>query len=322
MPETPLRLVFAGTPAFAATHLAALIESPHRIAAVYTQPDRPAGRGKKLQASAVKALAMQHGLPLRQPGGLRSDTETQALAALEADVMVVVAYGLILPQAILDTPRLGCLNVHASLLPRWRGAAPIQRAIEAGDTRTGVTIMQMDAGLDTGDMLSVATCPITAGTTAAALQERLAELGAPLLRRVLDDLPGYQRAATPQPEAGVTYAHKIGKPEAEIDWSLDAATLQRRIRAFNPVPVCFSWLAGERLKIWEAQALPAGGGGAAPGRILAADRRGILVQCGEGELCISRLQLPGGRALTAEQILNSRADSFAPGTLLGAPASG
>jgi methionyl-tRNA formyltransferase len=322
VPDKPLRLVFAGTPAFAATHLAALIDSPHPIAAVYTQPDRPAGRGKKLQASAVKSLALQHGLPVRQPAGLRSGDEAEALAALQADVMVVVAYGLILPQAILDAPRLGCLNVHASLLPRWRGAAPIQRAIEAGDAETGVTIMQMDAGLDTGDMLAVATCPIGGTTTAAALQQRLAELGAPLLRRVLDDLQRYRQAATPQPEAGVTYAHKIDKTEAEIDWSLDATVLQRRIRAFNPAPVCFSWLAGERLKIWEAQSLPAGGDGAAPGRVIAADGRGILVQCGAGQLCVSRLQLPGGRPLTAQQILNSRADSFAPGTRLGAPALG
>ncbi len=320
MSAQPLRVVFAGTPEFAALHLAALLTSRHELAAVYTQPDRPAGRGKKLQASPVKALALAHDIPVLQPASLRSDDAVAELAQLQADVLVVVAYGLILPQAILDTPRLGCINVHGSLLPRWRGAAPIQRAIEAGDAESGVTIMQMDAGLDTGDMLAMASCPIDAGTTAASLHDRLAELGAPLLCEVLNELPAYQSRAEAQPEAGTTYADKILKSEAEIDWQLDAATLQRRVRAFNPFPVCFSWLGGERLKIWEAQRLPEIEGAGEAGEILAADKRGVLVQTGNGQLCITRLQMPGGKALSAEQILNSRADSFAPGTRLGAAA--
>jgi methionyl-tRNA formyltransferase len=313
MADTPLRIVFAGTPDFAARHLAALLETRHLVLAAYTQPDRPAGRGKKLQASPAKQLAEQAGLPVYQPVSLRDETAQQALAELDPDVIVVVAYGLILPQAVLDIPRLGCLNVHASLLPRWRGAAPIQRAIEAGDGETGTTIMQMDAGLDTGDMLATASCPIGPDTTAASLHDDLAAAGAPLLLQVLDDLPGFQHTARQQDDTLATYANKILKQEAALNWQLDAATLDRAVRAFNPFPICFSTLAGERIRVWEAK--PAGTATLPepPGTILKADARGILVNCGQGQLSIQRLQLPGGKSLTAEQVLNARRELFAPG---------
>jgi methionyl-tRNA formyltransferase len=308
-----LRLLFAGTPDFAAIHLKALVDSEHQLIGVYTQPDRPAGRGKKLQASPVKRLAAEAQLPVFQPASLRGEKEQQQLAELGADALVVVAYGLILPQAVLDAPRLGCLNVHASLLPRWRGAAPIQRAIEAGDRETGITIMQMDAGLDTGDMLATATCPIRPDTSAASLHDELAELGAPLLLSVLNDLPRFQQNALPQDDSAATYAPKILKSEAGLDWTRDAADLDRAIRAFNPFPVCFSTLAGERVKIWQAEPLSGATGPISPGTILRADREGILVSCGSGQLRIQRLQLPGGKPLSAEQILNARRELLSPG---------
>lgn len=315
MTRPPLKLIFAGTPDFAATHLKVLIDSEHQLLGVYTQPDRPAGRGKKLHASPVKQLAESAGLPVYQPLSLKDEQEQIRLADLGADVMVVVAYGLILPQAVLDSPRLGCLNVHASLLPRWRGAAPIQRAIEAGDSETGITIMQMDAGLDTGAMLATASCEIDGDTTAARLHDTLAGLGSPLLAQVLQDLPGFSKTASKQDNALATYAHKILKSEAEINWQADAPTLDRAIRAFNPFPVCYSSLKDERVKLWQAS--PAGSITLpeAPGTILQADRRGILVNCGEGQLNIERLQLPGGKALTAEQLLNARSELFAPGSV-------
>jgi methionyl-tRNA formyltransferase len=309
----PLRLIFAGTPEFAATHLNALIDSEHQLLAVYTQPDRPAGRGKKLQASPVKQLAQDKGIPVRQPLSLKDAEAQRELAALDADLLVVVAYGLILPQAVLDIPRLGCLNVHASLLPRWRGAAPIQRAIEAGDTQTGITIMQMDAGLDTGDMLATGHCAIDQFTTAASLHDRLAELGPPLLLEVLHDLPDSQRQAAKQDDKLATYASKILKPEAAIDWHRDAAELDRSIRAFNPFPVCYTTLGGERIKIWQARPASTVRAAEPPGCILRADREGIVVNCGVGQLTIQRLQLAGGKVLDTEQLLNARAELFAPG---------
>lgn len=322
MSERPLRLIFAGTPEFAAIHLASLIDSKHQLIAAYTQPDRPAGRGRKLQASPVKQLAETAGIPVYQPASLRDTQEQQALAELNADLMIVVAYGLILPQAVLDAPRLGCLNVHASLLPRWRGAAPIQRAIAAGDTETGITIMQMDAGLDTGDMLATARCPIARQTTAASLHDQLADLGAPLLLEVLEDLPSRQQLALKQDDAQATYASKILKPEAEIDWCQDAAILGRLTRAFNPFPICYTTLAGERVKIWQTQPAGTVSMPEAPGTILRADREGILVNCGGGQLNIQRLQLPGGKPLSAEQLLSSRAQQFAPGQQFALPAAG
>mgnify|MGYP001825809490 FL=1 len=308
-----LRIVFAGTPDFASLHLKALIGSKHQLIGVYTQPDRPAGRGKKLQSSPVKQLAGSHDIPVFQPASLRSPDAQQGLAELQADLLVVVAYGLILPQAVLDTPRLGCLNVHASLLPRWRGAAPIQRAIEAGDTETGITIMQMDAGLDTGDMLAVSRCGIGPETTAASLHDQLAALGPPLLLQVLDNVGEYQHQAISQDDSLATYAEKILKPQAEIDWALDAETLDRKIRAFNPFPVCYSTLAGERVKLWQARPIPAGGTSAPAGTILSAHREGIAIACGEGRLLVEKLQLPGGKTLSAEQLLNARGELFAPG---------
>jgi methionyl-tRNA formyltransferase len=299
-----------------------LIDSKHQLLAVYTQPDRPAGRGKKLQASPVKRLAEGAGLPVYQPASLRDIAAQQRLAELAADVLVVVAYGLILPQAVLDVPRLGCLNVHASLLPRWRGAAPIQRAIEAGDDESGITIMQMDAGLDTGGMLATANVPIDGNTTAASLHDQLATLGTPLLLQVLGDLPAYQHRVCIQDDDLATYASKIQKYEAQIDWCQDARLLDRHVRAFNPFPVCFSTLGNDRVKIWQARVASSVASREAPGTILQADREGIVVNCGSGQLTIARLQLPGGKPLSAQQMLNARGDLFAPGQQFSSPATG
>jgi len=311
---SPLRLVFAGTPEFAARHLRVLLDSHHEILAVYTQPDRPAGRGKKLTVSPVKDLALSEKVNVYQPHSLRDPMPREELADLHADVLVVVAYGLILPQDVLDSPHLGCINVHASLLPRWRGAAPIQRAIEAGDTRSGITIMQMEAGLDTGPMLAQAETTITESTSAGALHDQLAELGPPLLLEVLADLPGYLVGAQTQTEDAVTYAHKLDKAEASIDWSQDAWVIRRRILAFNPFPVCWTSLDGARLKIWDAQA---GEGSGKAGEIISATTAGLTVACGTGSICLSRLQLPGGKALAAADLLNARREMFSPGRILG-----
>jgi methionyl-tRNA formyltransferase len=311
--DIPLRLLFAGTPDFAALHLRALIESKHQLIGVYSQPDRPSGRGKKLQPGPVAKLALDANLPLFQPVTLRDTEVQQQLAQLGADVMIVVAYGLILPQAVLDLPRFGCLNVHASILPRWRGAAPIQRAIEAGDEETGVTIMRMDAGLDTGDMLAAARCPIGPETTAASLHDELAALGPPLLLEVLEDLQGHLDRACKQDDAEACYAGKVLKSEARIDWSRDATSLDRTIRAFNPFPGCFAILAGQRVKIWRARPIREPAGPGAAGTILRADRDGIVVSCGDGQLNIQQLQLPGGRPLSASQVLNAGRGNFAAG---------
>jgi len=319
MPAKPLKLIFAGTPEFAAIHLNALIESKHQLIGVYTQPDRPAGRGKKLHASPVKRLAQEAGVSVFQPRSLKDEQAQQQLAGLGADAMVVVAYGLILPQAVLDAPRLGCLNVHASLLPRWRGAAPIQRAIEAGDAETGITIMQMDAGLDTGDMLATASCLIKEDTSAASLHNTLAGLGPPLLLDVLDRLPELQQSARKQDDQRATYASKIVKSEAQLDWTLDAASLDRAIRAFNPFPVCFSRVGSERVKVWLARVVGTNSLPEPPGTIIRADKQGIIVNCGKGQLAIQQLQLPGGKALSAEQVLNSRRELFAPGQAFSPP---
>jgi methionyl-tRNA formyltransferase len=318
MRSPPLRIVFAGTPEFAATHLSALQQSGHELVAVYTQPDRPAGRGKKLTPSPVKLAAEAAGLRVFQPASLKDEAQQRHLAELNPDVLVVVAYGLILPQAVLDIPRLACLNVHASLLPRWRGAAPIQRAIEAGDSETGITIMRMDAGLDTGDMLATGSCPIGQGTTAASLHDQLADCGTPLLLEVLEDLPAYLASAQKQDDAKATYAKKILKTEAEIDWNQKAIALDRAIRAFNPFPVCFTSVAGQRLKIWEAQTAARYSEEDHPaGTITRADRKGIRVRCGAGELIITRLQLPGGKVLDAAQMLNAKSALFTTGARLG-----
>jgi methionyl-tRNA formyltransferase len=311
-----LRLVFAGTPQFAASHLQALLDSPHHIAGVYTQPDRPSGRGKKLTPSPVKQLALDAGLDIFQPASLRNDEAASELASLQCDLMIVVAYGLILPQQILDTPRRGCLNVHASLLPRWRGAAPIQRAIEAGDVESGICIMQMDAGLDTGPVLARCSVPISPGTNAGQLHDKLAAAGPGLLLEVLADLPRRQRGATRQQESGASYAHKIDKSEARLDWSGDAQQLQRKVLAFNPFPIAWTTLDGQRVKIHDARACDGDG---PPGQIIAADSQGIQVACGDGALNISLLQLPGGKALPVAELLNARRELFAVGTVLGKP---
>lgn len=312
--KPPLRLIFAGTPEFAARHLKALLDAGHTIAAVYSQPDRPAGRGKKLQASPVKQLALEHGLTVYQPLNFKAPEALAELQAHQADLMVVVAYGLILPQAVLDAPRLGCINVHASLLPRWRGAAPIQRAIEAGDAETGITIMQMEAGLDTGPMLLKTSCAISDQDSAASLHDKLAEQGGPALVSAIASLAQGELIAETQDDALTCYAPKITKEEAEINWQDSAATLCRKIRAFNPFPVSYTYLGEDRLKIQSAKALDAQG---EPGFILRADAEGIVVACGQGAIQITELQLPGARAMSAKELLNARAERFASGTVLG-----
>lgn len=320
MSKHPLRVIFAGTPAFSAIYLSALVESEHTLSGVYTQPDRRAGRGRKLQASPVKQLAEAKGLAVYQPTTLKDEAVQNELAGLDADLMVVVAYGLILPQAVLDIPRLGCVNVHASLLPRWRGAAPIQRAIEAGDADTGITIMQMDAGLDTGAMLATTRCPIGPGTTAAELEDDLAHRGPGLLLEVLDDIARRQREGQAQDDAQATYAHKIVKAEAEIDWSQDAGALDRKVRAFNPAPVCYTFLGEKRVRVWQAKPLADGHSAEPAGTILRASPDGIVVRCGEGELALETLQLEGGKALSTSQLLSAHQSLFKPGARFAAAA--
>ncbi|MCO7556909.1 methionyl-tRNA formyltransferase [Metapseudomonas otitidis] len=310
-----LRLVFAGTPEFAAEHLKALLDTPHQIVAVYTQPDRPAGRGQKLMPSPVKQLALQHGLPVLQPPTLRDPAAQEELRALAPDLMVVVAYGLILPQVVLDIPRLGCINSHASLLPRWRGAAPIQRAVQAGDAESGVTVMQMEAGLDTGPMLLKVTTPITAGDTGGSLHDRLAQLGPQAVVQAIAGLAAGTLQGEVQDDALATYAHKLNKDEARIDWNRPADELERLVRAFNPWPICHSTLDGQPLKVLAAE--PAEGRGQ-PGQILDASKDGLTVACGEGALRLTRLQLPGGKPLAFADLYNSRREQFAPGQVLGA----
>lgn len=310
-----LRLVFAGTPEFAAEHLKALLDTPHQIVAVYTQPDRPAGRGQKLMPSPVKQLALQHGLPVLQPPTLRDPAAQEELRALAPDLMVVVAYGLILPQVVLDIPRLGCINSHASLLPRWRGAAPIQRAVQAGDAESGVTVMQMEAGLDTGPMLLKVTTPISAGDTGGSLHDRLAQLGPQTVVQAIAGLAAGTLQGEVQDDALATYAHKLNKDEARIDWNRPADELERLVRAFNPWPICHSTLDGQPLKVLAAE--PAEGRGQ-PGQILDASKDGLTVACGEGALRLTRLQLPGGKPLAFADLYNSRREQFAPGQVLGA----
>jgi len=300
----PLRLAFAGTPDFAVPALDALIEAGHEVRAVYTRPDRPAGRGRAVQASPVAQRAAALELPLRQPEKFTAQA-VEGLRQLAVDALVVAAYGLILPPGALAAPRLGCLNIHASLLPRWRGAAPIQRAILAGDRDSGVTIMRMDAGLDTGPMLLRERVPIGPGTTAGELHDELAALGARLMVRALDALARGTARETPQPAEGVTYAKKIGKDEARLDWSRSAEELARAVRAYHPVPVAWSELGGERVRIHRAQA-DAGGVPAPPGTIVAADAGGIRVATGAGTLRVIELQRPGGRALSARQAIAGR----------------
>jgi methionyl-tRNA formyltransferase len=295
-----MKVIFAGTPEFAAQALAALIEAGHQIPLVLTQPDRPAGRGMKLTASPVKALALQHGLWVEQPLTLKDATAQQVIADIGADVMVVAAYGLILPQAVLAMPRLGCLNIHASLLPRWRGAAPIQRALLAGDRETGITIMQMDVGLDTGDMLLEETLPIAADDTAQTLHDKLATLGARAIVAALDLLQQGTLIPRPQDNALATYAAKLTKEEGKIDWKQSAEKVSRSVRAYNPFPVAQAGFKGEVWRIWQASS-EAGQG--KPGEILRADKEGILVACGAGALLLTEIQKAGGKRMPAANFL-------------------
>ena len=305
-----MRVVFAGTPAFAETALAQLHAAGFAIPLVLTQPDRPAGRGMKLHASPVKEFALAHGIALAQPRSLRLDGKAPedaaaaqaALVAAAPDVIVVAAYGLILPAWVLALPRLGCINIHASLLPRWRGAAPIHRAIEAGDAQTGITIMQMDAGLDTGDMLAVEAIAIRAEDSTATLHDRLAALGGRMIVEALQLAAASGLVRTVQPTEGVSYAHKIEKPEAAIDWREGAAAIERRIRAFDPFPGASAALGDEIVKCWRAR-LALGQG--EPGEVLSVTEEGITVACGEGALCLTELQRPGGKRLPARLVLQS-----------------
>lgn len=309
-----MRILFAGTPEFAAVALQHIIQKGHTVCGVLTQPDRPAGRGMKLQASAVKTLALQHGIAVEQPRSLRLDGKypEDALAAqkflqtAQADVMVVAAYGLILPQWVLDIPRMGCLNIHASLLPRWRGAAPIHRAIEAGDTQTGVVIMQMDAGLDTGDMLLTQTIKITPQDTTATLHDKLAIVGGALIVQALAQAQANKLVRTTQPQDGITYAHKIEKQEAALNWHLSAKQLAQCVRAFNPFPVATFHAKGEIIKVWEAHAIADADTESTTnttGTVLSADDSGIRIACAEGVLCITELQKAGGKRLPVAEFL-------------------
>jgi methionyl-tRNA formyltransferase len=309
-----MRIVFAGTPEFAAEHLKALLDSPHDVVAVYTQPDRPAGRGQKLMPSPVKQLAALHGIPVLQPPTLRAAEAQAELAALAPDLMVVVAYGLILPQAVLDIPRLGCINSHASLLPRWRGAAPIQRAVQAGDAESGVTVMRMEAGLDTGPMLLKVSTPISAQDTGGSLHDRLASLGPAAVLQAIAGLEDGSLSGEIQDDTLATYAHKLNKDEARLDWTRPAVELERLVRAFNPWPICHSTLEGAAIKVLNAELSTEQG---QPGELLLASKDGLVVACGVQSLRLTRVQLPGGKALSFADVFNSRREQFAPGKVFG-----
>lgn len=312
-----LRIIFAGTPTFAEAHLAALLESRHQVVAVLTQPDRPAGRGKQVQASPVKGLALSHQIPVHQPSSLKTPEARILIESFNADIMVVVAYGLLLPPSILSIPPLGCINVHASLLPRWRGAAPIERAILAGDPVTGVCIMQMDAGLDTGPVLNSASTAIAPEDNSASLGERLTAMGRELLVSTLDQLPAGTLKARPQDEQHSTYAAKLKKEEALIQWSRSASEVLRQVRAFYPRSPAFTHLEGERLRILDAEVVSThkqqGVDPAIPGEILIASPEGIDVACGKDVLRITLVQLPGRNPVATGPLLNARRAQFSPG---------
>lgn len=305
-----MRIIFAGTPDFAAASLGALIASEHDVVAVYTQPDRPKGRGRKLQASPVKSLALEHQLDVRQPVSLTSPGDQATLTELNADLMIVVAYGLLLPEAVLNIPARGCVNVHASLLPRWRGAAPIARSLLAGDTETGITIMQMDAGLDTGPMLLKKATPIEPNETAGELEARLAKLGAEALLTYLSEVENIQGQAQDGEQA--CYAKKLQKEEACLDWQQSAQQLHRTIRGFNPRPIAQSTLDTQVIRIWSGK-LSDQASIAEPGTIVSANKHGIAVATTSTDILLTELQLQGGKVLTAQQLLNSKAELFAPG---------
>jgi len=318
-----LRIVFAGTPEFAAEHLTALLSSRHQVIAVYSQPDRPAGRGKKLTASPVKEVALVHQIPVYQPLNFKSEEAKSELAALNADLMVVVAYGLILPKVVLETPRLGCINVHASILPRWRGAAPIQRAIEAGDSETGVTIMQMDVGLDTGDMLIKTFCPILPTDTGGILHDRLLSIGTPALLQALDQIQAGTTNPIKQDDSLSNYAPKLNKDEAALNWQLSAGELERKVRAFNPFPVAHTKPAGagddERIRVWAARASDKTAN-TPLGSITQITSDGLWIACATGQLILEQLQLPGKKAMNVGDILRGHPTLFSLGQQLEQPA--
>jgi len=314
MSATPLRLVFAGTPAFAADHLQGLIDAGHQVVGVFSQPDRPSGRGKKILPTPVKTVALAQGIPVFQPASL-DDSACSELTALAPDLLIVVAYGLLLSPRVLALPALGCINVHASLLPRWRGAAPIERAILAGDAETGVTIMQMDAGLDTGDMLLKLTTPIGPLDNAASLTDRLIALGIQGLNTVLANPEEYQAHVVPQLADLATYAAKLDKSESEINWSVSAVNTHNQIQAFNPRSPAWCPFEGDRLRILEAVPASARSTGS-PGEIIAVTPDSLSVACGEGALSISMIQLPGKKPMTIRDVLNGRPDLFREGQLL------
>jgi methionyl-tRNA formyltransferase len=314
--QMPLRVIFTGTPEFAAGYLRYLLD--HHcgdIVAVFTQPDRPAGRGKKLTASPVKEVALAHRVPVCQPASLRDMAAQELIHQLAADLMIVVAYGLILPKVVLGIPRLGCINVHASLLPRWRGAAPIQRAIEAGDTETGITIMQMDEGLDTGDMLLTTRCAITADETGSSLHDKLLVLGCPTLVTTLQQIAAGTPQRIKQDATQSNYAPKITKAESRLDWGLPADMLERKIRAFNPFPVAYFGTGENSTRIWQAKVVSQLST-AVPGTILHSGKEGILVATGKNQLLLQQLQLPGKKVMSAQDVLNGHASHFAAGNLL------
>ena len=311
-----MNILFAGTPVFAVPSLEALIKSQHHVTAVYTQPDRPAGRGQKLTASPVKILAEQYGLPVYQPASLRDPAAQDILKALAPDIMVVVAYGLLLPQAVLDSPRFGCINIHPSLLPRWRGAAPIQRTILAGDQRTGVAIMQLDAGMDTGPILLLQETDVSSAETSGQLHDRLSEMGASLLLEALEGIQKGTLVGVPQSVEGVTHAAKITKAEAQLNWNLSALALQHCVCGYNPVPVSYTTYKNQVLRIWEAECVSESrNAGVSPGFIIEASRNGIKVGTGKGILSLLKVQLPGGKPITAAEFLNK--DPMLQGTWLG-----
>ena len=307
-----MRIVFAGTPDFAATALNALINAGYNVVGVYSQPDRPAGRGRKLVPSPVKQVALDAGIPVFQPVSLKPEDAQQELAALKPDVMIVAAYGLILPKAVLDIPTHGCLNIHASLLPRWRGAAPIQRAIAAGDAETGITIMQMDEGLDTGDMLLKTSTPIHADDTGGSLHDRLADLGGKAIVEALVQLANRELAPEPQNDADANYAHKLSKEEGHIDWSRSAIEIERLIRAFNPWPGTFTDLGEQRIRLHQATALEQSSD-KVPGTVISRERDGVEVACGTGTLKITSVQLPGSKAQSISDLINGGKQVLLPG---------
>jgi methionyl-tRNA formyltransferase len=311
-----LRIIFAGTPEFAAHHLKALLNSHHEIIAVYTQPDRPAGRGKKLTPSAVKTLALDNNIPVFQPQTLKSEDAQSQLAELQADLMVVVAYGLLLPAKVLEIPPLGCINVHGSLLPRWRGAAPIQRAVEAGDKTTGITTMQMDVGLDTGGMLLKLESPIEDNETSLSLHNKLMPIGAEALLKTLELIESDKLTPEKQDESLASYAEKISKEEAQINWQQKAEIISRKLRAFNPFPIAYSFLNESRIKFYEAKVVhqPTI---KAPGEILAFDKEGLLIACGENALLVTRLQIPGKKPMLIADLMNGYSDQFSIGATFG-----